>query len=245
MEKLEHAEINQYRNDEHFEFMHDFDSFIAKTKPEELGISDIYPAFKSAFEEEDKTMKIELGSSKSATLKKLDKLRDRTVNAVIRAVDATLLCPIEAEAETAGIIKRILNLYGDKRKASYNEETGWLANLTDDLLSSVNRPHLVTIHILSWVEALKVENDNFRVVLNERNLELAIRESGDVGLLRSTLDPLYEKIITRINATIELNLAKPAVESFVKEVNEKIRYYRNTLIIRHSRAEKEENIPNK
>jgi hypothetical protein len=55
----------------------------------------------------------------------------------------------------------------------------------------------------------------------------------------------YVKIVNRINATIELALAKTGVEKFVKQLNEEIRYYGNVLAIRKGRklAEEKEGPP--
>ena len=237
MVKINSIETYNLRNDEHFQFFNDFNSAVQTITPVELAVVEIYPEFQSAFETEDETMLIELGSSKSAELKTLDKLRDQTWNSINKGAYACTICPIEAEKQAGLAIKRVIDLYGDNRAASYVAETGSITNLTNDLLSAINRPHLVTINKLSWVEALQTQNNSFRALLNARNDELSIRESGDVRAIRVLVDAAYQKLVTRINATIELSLAKPAVEPFVKSLNERISYYNNLLTLRHSRID--------
>jgi len=89
------------------------------------------------------------------------------------------------------------------------------------------------------VAALKDQNQVFQDIFNERNTELSERGNGDVRSVRLVIDPLYEKIIERINATITLNMAAESVEAFVNELNEKIKYYKVQLSIRAGRNNKE------
>lgn len=235
MEKIEFLNTARLRNDEHFQFITDIKGLIDKTTPEELGIVDINTSFNAAFNAEEKAMKVELGSSKSQIIKSLDDTRDKTYNALNLRIEATILSPIEAEVKAAEALKRVINIYGDKRKASYNEESAALTNLVADLLSAANRPHLETLSLTAWVNALKNQNEAFQEALNSRNEELAGRTSGNTWLFREDVDKFYHKIEDRINSTIELNLAKPGVEKFVKEVNQKIAYYKNVIAVRKGR----------
>lgn len=235
MEKIDFLNPLRLRNDEHYQFMTDFKTLVEKAAPTELDIEDIYTEFKTAFEEEDKAMKIELGSSLSAGISNFDHVRDKTWNAIIRKVEACVISPIETEVIAAEALKRILDLYGDKRDAPYNEETSAITNLVADLLMPANKPYLETLGLASWVSALKTQNENFQTEFNKRNQELAGKLSGDMRIFRKPVNELYKKIVNRINATIELNLAKPVVTGFVKELNEKVGYFQNTIAIRKGR----------
>ena len=235
MEKIEYLNTVRLRNDEHYQFITDIKVLIAKATPEELGIVDINTSFNTAFNAEDAAMKVELGSSQSKIIKNLDAIRDKTWNALSQRVDAAVICPVEAEAKAGEMLKRVFNLYGDKRRAPFNEESAALTNLVADLLSPANKPHCETLGITAWVETLKNQNEAFQAALNSRNEELAGRTSGNTWAFREDVDKFYQKIADRINSTIELNLAKPGVEKFVKEVNQKISYYKNVIAIRKGR----------
>lgn len=235
MEKLEFLTIARLQNDEHYQYMTDFRDLVEKATAAELGITDLLPPFITAFSAEDATMKVELGSAKSPLIRKLDKTRGRTWNALKQRIEATVICPIEAEAIAAEALKRVIDLYGDKRSAPYNIESASLTNLVADLLSPKNKPYLETLSITSWVNALKTQNEEFQALFNERNEELAGRQSGNTEEFRVKVDEKYEEIIDHINATIVLKTAKPGVEKFVKELNEKIKYYKNVISIRKGR----------
>jgi hypothetical protein len=245
MEKIEFLRLYRLRNDEHYQFITDIKVLINKATAEELGIADINTSFNTAFNAEDTAMKVELGSSQSKAIRDLDAERDKTWNALSLRIDAAFICPVVAEAKAGEALKRVFNLYGDKRKAPYNEESAALTKLVADLLSPANKPHCETLGIIAWVEALKTQNEAFQAVLNNRNEELAGRTSGNTWAFREDVDKYYQKIVDRINSTIELNLAKPGVEKFVKEVNEKIAYYKNVIAIRKGRklSEKKASLP--
>jgi hypothetical protein len=239
MEKLETIALTRLRNNEHFQFMTDVDQLITTFQPSELAIETLYPAFKSALTSQDAAMRVEIGSIKSKSIEELDKLRDKTWNAISLRIKATQLSPLDNEAESAEVIRRIIDLYGDIRTKSYNEESAGISNLVADLQKPENTDHINRVGIQRWVMELKKQNDDFQSVFNERNSELASRESGDVRAIRLQIDPLYEKIAERINATIVMELAKPAAFSFINELNEKIAYYKTTLVARVARKKED------
>jgi hypothetical protein len=240
MNKIESLYLHGLRNNEHFQFMTDFDVLVTNIQPAELGIEGLYPTFKTALQTEDATMRTELGSARSKTIEELDSMRDRTYKAMVVRTNATLLSPIEAEAESARLVKRIFDLYGDVRALSYNEESAAISNLISDLLLPVNAAHLGQMGMTHWANELKNQNDQFQSEFNRRNTELAGRESGDVRGIRIEIDPIYNQMIEKINASIILEVAKPVVSRFVDELNEKIKYYQTTLAARSGRSKKGE-----
>ncbi|MBV5313549.1 MAG: hypothetical protein JZU47_09650 [Prolixibacteraceae bacterium] len=240
MQKLENIALLRMRNNEHFQFMTDVDQLIVTNQASELGIDSLYPAFKTALTAEDAAMRVELGSMKSKSIEELDKLRDKTWNAISLRVKATILSPLAAEAESAEFVSRIIDLYGDLRAKSYNEESAGLSNLVADLQLAANAEHVNKVGIQRWVSELKNQNDQFQTVFNERNAELAGRESGDVRAVRLQIDPVYLQMAEIVNATLVMGVAKPAAISFVGQLNEKIKYYKTTLASRTGRGKTEE-----
>lgn len=236
MTKIEFFSLHSFRNNEHFQYMTDVDHFITTATPLELGIGSIYPPFKTALVAEDATMRTELGSIRSKAIEDFDKLRDKTWKAILLRVESTLLSPFYPEVESAQVIKRMIDLYGDVRAISYNEESAAISNLVNDLMLPANIDHLSQAGITIWVIELRMQNEQFQILFNERNEEFADRESGDVRAIRFQIDPLYEKIVERINATLVMEIAKPAAITFVSQLNEKIKYYHTTLASRAGRV---------
>ena len=240
MKLIDKLYLHALRNNEHYQFMTDVEKLIKEVTSEVLAITAKHPAFENALNALDDSLQVEKGSSKSAKLYELDKLRDKTWRAIKKRVDATTDSPVEEEVKSAYILQRVISLYGNIRKMSYNEESAAISNLVDDLQSEMNMPHVEQIGITTWVAFLKEQNQTFQEVFDQRNTELANRQSGDVRSARLIIDPLYKQIIDRINATITLDMAAEGVESFVNRLNEIIKYYQTQLAIRAGRNNNEE-----
>ena len=69
------------------------------------------------------------GSIKTEQINQLDLLRDKTWSALTGKVRVALLSPVAEEVESAKVLKRVFDLYGNVRKMSFNEETAALSNL--------------------------------------------------------------------------------------------------------------------
>ena len=243
MDQIQSMKFAKLRNNEHFQFMTDVNNMITDITPATLNIENVLPEFISALNELNKVFQVDRGSTKTQQLVVLDELRDRTWSAIYARVRATLICPVEKEVESAKLVKRVFDLYGNVRQMTYNEETAALINLLEDLEKEANAPHCAVIGITKWLNELKKQNDEFQEVLNARNSEFANKNSGDVKNARKVIDPAYEKIVERLNALVTLDMATPEIESFIKELNQLIKYYESTLAARSGRKEVDEEIP--
>lgn len=235
MKKVEIFSFARLRNNDHYQFMTDVDKLFGKYNAASLGIETEYSGFKNALIAEDSVMRVEIGSSKSSMIDALDTQRDVTWNAINNVVKAFLMSPKEAEVQSATVLKRVIDLYGDPRALSYNEESAAIANFVGDMLLPANVPHVERLHMTDWVTILKTQNDKFQEILNERNAEFANRGNGDARQARKQIDPLYEAMVEKINALIVLGHSTEATKGFVTELNEKIKYYRTTLSAREGR----------
>jgi len=240
MEKIENILLSRLRNNEHSQFMTDLNKLILTSQASELAIDDLYPSFESILNAETAAMRVELGSSKSKAVEECNRQRGNTWNAISMRTNSALLSPFPDEVASAEIIRRAIDLYGDVRTLTHNEESAATTNLVADLLLPANAEHLDNVGIQRWVPELKSENEQFQTIFDERNAEFANRESGDVRVVRQQMDPIYEQIVEKINASIVMKAAKPAVSGFVIELNEKIKYYKTTLASRSSRSKKAE-----
>ncbi|MFV0592094.1 MAG: DUF6261 family protein [Draconibacterium sp.] len=228
--------LARMRNNEHFQFMVDVDNGIKKATSAALQLDTVYPAFTSALANENTTLLIDQGSVKTEQITALDVTRDRTWSALNERVKSSLMSPIEAEVEAAKAVKRVFDLYGSVRNMSYNEESAAITNLIEDLEKTKNAADCTTLGITAWVAALKQQNIDFQSMLELRNVELAAKDSGDVKAVRDEIDPIYQNIVKRINAQVTLEIATAVTETFIKELNQRIKYYDDTLTARAGRA---------
>ena len=238
MGKIEIMPLYGLHSNEHGQFMTDVNTLIIKYTVVELGLETPYPTFKKLLVAEEQALSTELGSIKTERIKSLDTMRVNTLNAIYGKVDSTLKSPFAEEAESAKIIQHIIDIDGDIREWSYNEKTNAIANLTHTLQEPANEVHTNKVGITSWVIALKTQNEDFEALNNERNEEFAERPSGNSKEARKAIDPVYNQIVERINASVIMEVAKPVVENFISELNQKIAYYKATIANRNGRNNK-------
>ncbi|NOU18108.1 MAG: hypothetical protein HOO91_11190 [Bacteroidales bacterium] len=236
MDKIETMGLFRLRNSEHCQFMSDVEVLIKKHDPVVLGIDSEYTDFSNQLKLEGVAMQTELGSNMSKAIGQADRQRVRIWKAIYGRVKSTRLSPFENEAESAEIIMRVIKNFGKIHGLSFNECSSVISNLIASLTELANAIHLQKLGIEAWVDELRKENERFQNLFNDRNAEYASREQGNVRLVRRPVDLLYTCIVERVNATIVLGVAKPAVLKFASELNETIAYFRTTLHIRKGRS---------
>lgn len=240
MNKISNLPLYKLRNGEYFQFMSDFKDLLEGLTPATIHSETEFTDFDAALTRLDDELRVDQGSVLTQQLQNIDLDRDNTWRAIDMRISATLLCTIEEEVEAAKRLRRLFDLYGDIRRLSYNEETAALTNLTGDLAKPVNTGFTTTCGLNTWVTRLSDLNEAFKAKQNERDTELANKNSGNAKAVRVDIDPLYQLMIERVNALVSLNMQTPDIESFIKELNQKIKTLDNTLAAREGRASSEE-----
>jgi len=88
MKLIDNLNLHALRNNEHYQFMTDVENLIKEATSEILGITTQHSTFANALNALDTSLRVEKGSSKSAKVHELDKLRDKTWRAIKKRVDA-------------------------------------------------------------------------------------------------------------------------------------------------------------
>lgn len=237
MEKIKNLLLYKLRNGEYFQFMSDFKGLLAVLTPAAIHSEAEYTEFDIGLTKLDDELRVDKGSVLTEQLQNLDNERDNTWRAIDMRIDATLLCTIPKEVEAAKRLRRVFDLYGDIRRVTYNEQTAGLTNLIGDLTKRKNAGFVTTCALDNWVAHLNELNIAFKEKQNERDTELANKNSGNAKVVRLEIDPLYELMVERVNAMISLNMQTPEIENFIIELNQKIKTLETTLAMREGRKE--------
>lgn len=240
MTKIVNLLLYKLRNGEYFQFMSAFKGLLETLTPAAIHSENEFTAFSTAFSKLDDELRVDRGSVLTEELHLIDMARDNCWRAIDMRINATLLCTIEEETEAAKRLRRVFDLYGDIRKVSFNEETAGLTNLTDDLNKRKNAGHVATCGLTTWVNTLSNLNTAFVAKQNERDTELANKNSGNAKEVRNEIDPLYELMVERVNALVSLNMQTPGIENFIIELNQKIKTLEITLAAREGRKDSDE-----
>lgn len=236
MIKILNLFLYKLRNGEYFQFMSDFKRLLQNLGAAAIHSESEFETFKTALAQLDEELRVDQGSVLTEKLQYFDTGRDSCWRAIDMRIDATLLCTIEKEVEAAKRIRRIIDLYGDVRKISYNEETAALSNLLGDLTREENAGFVATCGLNKWVTTLSDLNAAFKSTQDERDTELANKNSGNAKAVRLEIDPLYEQMVERTNAMVSLNMQTPEIEAFIKELNQKIKTVDTTIAAREGRS---------
>ena len=54
--------------------------------------------------------------------------------------------------------------------------------------------------------------------------------------IRDEIDPIYQNMAKRIDAQVTLEIATAVTEAFIRELNQRIKYYNETITARAARA---------
>lgn len=245
MTKIKELNFSRFRNNDHFQFMTDVNTLITNATPAALNIEEAVTDFNAAFTALNNVFKVDSGSVLTAAIGGADVKRDSTWSAIYMRIRATLMGPIDLEIEAAEKLKRIFDLYGNVRQLGLTEESAALNNLVDDLEKEENATLCNVIGITRWVAALKELNAQVQSLMLERRAEAAHKLSGDVKAAREVIDPLYVKIVARLNALVELDMATPETYDFITLLNKQIKDFEEIMAARKGRrnAGEEDNDP--
>lgn len=235
--------LNKLRNGEYFQLMSDFKDLLQTLSPAAIHSDAEFAAFNTALDKLDQELRVDQGSVLTGELLNLDEDRDNLWRAIDMRISATLLCTINKEVEAAKRLRRVFDLYGDIRRISYNEETAAMTNLTGDLAKPENVGFVTSCGLDKWVSRLTELNVTFKTKQNERDTEQANKNSGNCKVVRTEMDPLYTKMVERVNALVSLNMQTPEIENFIVELNQKIKTQENTLATREGRRGKDNEEP--
>ncbi|HPF52202.1 MAG TPA: DUF6261 family protein [Draconibacterium sp.] len=236
MNKILNLLLYKLRNGEYFQFMSDFKNLLDVLTPAAIHSEAEFADFDAALTRLDDELRVDQGSVLTQEIQNIDLDRDNVWRAIDMRINATLLCTIQEETEAAKRLRRLFDLYGDIRRLSYNEETAGLTNLTGDLAKRENTGFVNTCGLNVWVSRLTELNEAFKAKQNERDTELANKNSGNVKAVRVDIDPLYQLMVERVNALVSLNMQTPEMENFIRELNQKIKTLENTLAAREGHA---------
>ncbi|WP_303924744.1 DUF6261 family protein [Draconibacterium sediminis] len=229
--------LTYLRNSEYFELITDLKNGITGIFPESRVTTDLVTQFNAVYSELDEATRVDRGSVLTEKVQEADEERGRTWRAMDLMVDAHLHSPVPEEVESAKIIRRIFDVYGDFRKRSFDSESSEARNLIQDMETPPNTEHVTRIRLNTWLPLYKSQQENFKTLQNTRDTERAYKSSGDVKAVREKMSPLYREITDLVNSYVRVGMATPEIENFIVVMNQKIKRYNDTLAARDGRKD--------
>lgn len=217
-------------NSEHNQFHFEVKKIFALKPVIKTALGPLFDSYEAAIEVEATALQAELGSAETKTITELDGYRDMLEHGYALNVESKSYHFDPAVRASAERVQRILSQYGDARKLPYNEESSVLSNRNTALKTNY-AADLTIMDDTLWVDKLEDANNNFIAHFGDRANEEAARISGNVRDTRIVVDPIYEDIITRVNALAVVNGEADYAE-LIDQINYYINYYKTTVAAR-------------
>ena len=223
MKKINSLLLHRLSQSEHQAFMRFIQQQTAQFSTEELQITAEHTTFLEALEALDLAISKNHGSALTKELLVLDQKRRKTYSAIRGRLKNTLSSPFETEREAAKQLHYTLLKAGEIQQMEYTDKNVSLKFLCRNLLDEKHLPLCQQLGITHWIEALRDENKMFRKMELKRSNEYATRGTVSNANARKAIDKIYYKMVSRINASVVVDLATPNTEQFIDLCNNEIK----------------------
>jgi len=224
--------FSQLRNEEHFTCHSEIASLLGGASAGTLHADDLIPKHAARLASLDAALKRIVKSPRTEQIHNADKERDNAYRALTGFNKVMLLndsAQIRAAAARAQIV---IDTYKSVLGMNYEEETGTIHNLVQDLKSDKYSDDVNLAGLTPYVLKLESRNNNFKSLLNTRDEETAAANgSAHVAVkdARAGIDRIYARIRNRVNSYVDDETPVPA---FVAQLNVITKRF-NTLAAHH------------
>lgn len=223
MEKIQNIMLYKYNNSAYTVFLQAIREMLEALGPANLNVEEVFSEFCESFDGLTAAIVGKRGSALTHELLQVDKQRLKTWSAIKGRLKNTMACPIEAEQAAAATLLFEAKKANKVRTMRYIDKTVVLRIVCKNLLNATNAPLCAKLGIINWVEALQNENNYFDEQRQKRSKENAYKNAGTVADARKRLDAVYVKLITRINAMVDLGVANAETKEFILLANKQIK----------------------
>ncbi|MFA9392859.1 MAG: DUF6261 family protein [Prolixibacteraceae bacterium] len=228
--EINKAKTVRLRNEEHFQFHKEAKELIEQFTPAALHVEALYPQYQQRFADETDALDTMRKNSISDALAEKDQHRDKKHRGLKSFIASTLTFDDEAFVQAAIRLMALLKFYGNVAKKPYNEETGAIHSLVNDLREKY-ADDVTTIGATNLVNSLDDANKSFESLMRLRYTSEAAKSELRMKETRIATDASYFAIVERINAGIIFN-GEEGYTEFVKEMNERIERMHLVLALR-------------
>lgn len=232
--KINKVNLTILRNEEHFQFMTDVKLLIETATSQKLNIDKIYPVFADFYNREDAALEPIRKHALTNALIDADTHRNSIYRGFTLLIQTYNYSTNPDKLQAAQNIQILIDHFGDVRNKSYNEETSTIYNFLQGLNDRHSRD-IAALNAGDWLSDLDIANKKFAELMNQRYDDKAGKMATNLREIRKEIDSAYTQMINRINAMALLD-EKDEFAEFISKMNERVDYYKNTLIMRKARS---------
>lgn len=220
---IEKFDLTQKRLGTFLSILNNIRDYLAQEDVQELGLEKVQKEFNDALKEFVSVFRSSARGSKHT--KYIVQASEARVNALTGLIKHAALFetfPEQVKASVGEDLTRIFKKYGKTPYTSPTTElTGLIIGLLEELGTPENKRKIEAIGATAWVDALKMENDNFITHIQQRIIEDNALGIGATKLARGYAYEMFRKLVKTINALAFLHgeeKYRPLVEKIRKEI---------------------------
>jgi hypothetical protein len=204
-------------NERWFNYHLEFDGIAVKWTPDTLGITALYPEYKTRLGQADLLLEQPVKSFLSSEIETADKLRDEDIRGLKMAVKSFLKSSDPQRKKAATKMMITFDKYGDIAKLDYAAEGGAVYNFLQDMKGK-HSEDVKILGLTQWVTDLETHNNQTTSLLKERDAEKVEKPDGKLVTMRKEVDAVFGNILKTVEVSIANN-PNHGLDGFVKEVN--------------------------
>jgi hypothetical protein len=234
--------LEKLYNEEHFEFLSEFNGLIIRFDPVRLQVADLYNhSYLPLYAKEDEAFMFIRKSSHTEKLAVSDHIRDQNIIGITHLVDSYAYHFRPEIVDAANRLDILLARYGHIAKKSYDKETADINNLLQELRGDYAQD-VDLLNFRDWVDELDAANRAFEDLRSERYAEAAKKTEVRMQSIRLEINEVYRVIVDQINARMTIE-GEEQYLPFVKELNLRIDHYKNLVAQRRGRSNTNKETP--
>ncbi len=212
----------------HFNYLEAVLARVNKTTEVKTAVATELATLKTAFDTENKFLKVSKKNVMTDSISRHDKLRGGFYTSYKRIVKSYLVFETGEYFEAAKPLWQHIIDYGIKTKMQLDKETGLLSNFNEDLETKYSE-NIEKLHLTIFTSRLKEENEAVKKLLKERDDEDSARVLGGLKKARKDADLAYRELIESINAYARFNTSDELTK-LIAEMNRHIRRMKQRII---------------
>jgi len=200
-----------------------------------------YTPFVAGVAKVDEAYKISHSSEYTQQIADEDTRRDILYTALKKQVQMYTKFTFDMEKKSAATyLWNIIKKYNVDVNENYSEESVKLQQMLQEMEDdNVAGGHITALGMASLVAQLKTSNEAVRTLLAQRNDERMQKEKAALANARNAADEAYRELVLKLNASAVIEDNTEGIEGVISQVNELIKYYRQYVLPKYGKGDKE------
>jgi hypothetical protein len=236
MNKIKKLKISHLRNEEWFKFMSEIIKLIKDDNASYGSTSPEIGELVALQTKADLVLKQMRKSFTTAELEQLDADREKIYSGMKLLISGMTYHDQKSKVDAAHNLLDVFKNYGDITRQTYDEETGTIYNLVEDLKHKYTN-EVSELNLSEWVERLKNANDSFDEKIRTRDVESGTKPEFTMLEIRQEATPKYEVIMDKLYASALLHTDEDTYQTVINNINAAIDRFKVMLSHRKSTGE--------